>query len=165
MATNPLDNIVASPLPEPINPPWPPVNSPAGTTGPLIKNPAYFLALSTNLLLSASAVLNGPVIDRFALIPLSAAAPAHNVQYAKIPVGVFAMAKSDQAGSLVLQQSEDLVHWTATVTQAVAATTTATVALTPLTAQYYQWVYTNGSTAQKYFRLMVGEDYNINEVS
>lgn len=59
---------------------------------------------------------------------------------------------SDQAGTLVIQQSSDGINYDASTSVNVAASTKTSFSV-EVVAPYVQLVYTNGTTAQTVFRL------------
>lgn len=72
------------------------------------------------------------------------------------PVGsVCGLIYSDQAGTLLLEESDDNgANWSTTATVAVSAATNAELAWTDLTKRWYRFKYTNGGAAQTVFTMV-----------
>lgn len=68
--------------------------------------------------------------------------------------GIRGLIYSDQAGTLVLEESDDGASWSTTATVSVSAATTAKLDWTSLTKRWYRFKYTNGATAQTKFVLV-----------
>jgi hypothetical protein len=135
-------------FPESPNVSWPPAPPNKNNITSVTNDPMNYLKVMSTTVLGANVTFTWPSVNRFATAPRG--------DVVNLPIEAWAVVKSDQAGTLYLQESEDQITWTNTMTQAVTANKTFSPAPDTFTKQYYQWQYVNGPVAQTTFTLLVG---------